>query len=102
MNVNKRLSEINKELNIFVKSMRGKPFDTKKDHARALALVRSIRSVLQGGVSQEPHRKFYEGEPVEITDEMIERNLKGIEEARKNLKQTQSKKPKEDDVFATL
>ena len=87
MNVNKRLSEINKELNIFVKSMRGKPFDTKKDHARALALVRSIRSVLQGGVSQEPHRKFYEEEPVEITDEMIERNLKGIEEARKNLKQ---------------
>ena len=86
-NVNKKLAEINKVLNGFNKSLKDKPLDTKKDHARALALIRSIRSVLQGGVSQEPHRKFYEGEPVEITDEMIERNLKGIEEARKNLKQ---------------
>jgi hypothetical protein len=87
MNVNKRLSEINKELNIFVKSMRSKPFDTKKDHARTLALIRSIRGVLQGAVSQEAPKKFYEGDSVEITDEMIERNLKNIEEAKQNLKQ---------------
>lgn len=91
MNVNKRLSEINKELNIFVKSMRDKPFDTKKDHARALALVRSIRSVLQGAVSQEPPKKFYEGDPVVMTDEMIERNLKNIEEAKEILKQRRNK-----------
>tara|TARA_B100000131_G_scaffold268434_1_gene267214 strand:- start:5875 stop:6156 length:282 start_codon:yes stop_codon:yes gene_type:complete len=90
-NVNKKLAEINKVLNGFNKSLKDKPLDTKKDHARALALIRSIRSVLQGAVSQEPHRKFYEAEPVVVTEEMIERNLKSIEEARQNLKKRRNR-----------
>lgn len=90
-NVNKKLAEINKVLNGFNKSLKDKPLDTKKDHARALALIRSIRSVLQGAVSQEPPKKFYEGEPVVMTDEMIERNLKNIEEAKEILKQRRNR-----------
>jgi len=47
--------------------------------------------VLQGAVSQEPPKKFYEGEPVVMTDEMIERNLKNIEEAKEILKQRRNR-----------
>ena len=89
MNVNKRLSEINKELNIFAKSMKTKPFESKKDAARVAALITAIRRVLSGAVRNEipKHKTYFDKEPVPVTDEQIERNLKGIEEARKNLKQ---------------
>ncbi len=89
MNVNKRLSEINKELNVFAKSVRNKPFESKKDAARVMGLITAIRQVLAGSVRNEipKHKKYFDEEPVPITDEQVERNLKGIEEARKNLKQ---------------
>ena len=74
---------------MFAKSMRNKPFESKKDAARVMGLVTAIRRVLAGAVRNEipKHTKYFDDESVPITDEQIERNLKSIEEARDALKQ---------------
>ena len=74
---------------MFVKSMRNKPFESKKDAARVMGLVTAIRRVLAGAVRNEipKHRKYFDDESVPITDEQVKRNLKNIEGVRDSLKQ---------------
>ena len=83
--VRKKLDEIHKAINYFVKSIRERPFVSELDKARVLGFIRSLRDII-GNKTTNPPTKYKVYEPEDKLEVDIDKQTEAIRNIRKKLR----------------